>query len=444
MTAYREKVSALPTKTFFVEMLTKDVSLPSAIMDLVDNCVDGALRLRGDDSLEELVVSLLLNDKEFIIRDNCGGIPLDIARQYAFRFGRAENAPSVDNSVGLFGVGMKRAVFKLGRWFEVDSKSDHDAFTVVVDVEAWQKEEPWEFPINAQDDAGIVPEENRGTTIRVRDLHDGVAAQFDMPLFLSRMEREIAAKHQLYLERGLTIQVNGRPVVATSVKFAYISNRLHPAYEEMHSNGVTVKLYSGVGEGGPSARSDAGWYVYCNGRMVVQADQTELTGWGSLGTNRIPRYHHQFARFRGCAFFNSVRSSELPWNTTKDGLDVESELYRTVKLRMVSHMRPVITFLNRLDDEYDQPDEDKKVLAEMLNKASYHSLTLLPQAVTAKEFFYETPVPTKRAPQTARISFLRQKAAVEAVKRCLKVNTNRQVGERTFDWYLENECEGDE
>ena len=311
MTTTREVVSALPTKAFFVDMLTKDVSLPSAIMDLIDNCVDGALRLRGEGSLEGLSVSLTINDAEFVICDNCGGIPLDTARQYAFRFGRAEGAPSYDNSVGLFGVGMKRAMFKLGRRFEVYSESERDFFMVSVDVDAWQKESDWKFPLDTEEHSTAKPKETGGTKIRVWDLHEGVASQFAMSGFLSRLRTEISAKHQIYLERGLTIQVNRTLLIATSVKFAFLPQLLNPAHEELNYNGVTVNLFSGIGEAGSRARLDAGWYVYCNGRMVVKADQTELTGWGTLGTNRIPKYHHQFARFRGCVFFNSLQSSEL-------------------------------------------------------------------------------------------------------------------------------------
>ena len=445
MATTQEVVSALPTKTLFVEMLTKDVSLPSAIIDLIDNCVDGALRIRGESSLEGLVVNLMINDTEFQISDNCGGIPLDIARLYVFRIGRPANAPAVESSVGLFGVGMKRSLFKLGRQFEVYSKSNGDSFSVKVDVESWQREEvPWEFPLNVRSGTETNSGGELGTTIKVLHLNSGVASQFAQSSFMSRLQSEISARHQAYLERGLTIQVNDKSVVSTIVKFAYIPNRLHPAYEEIHNNGVTVKLYCGIGEGGPSARSDAGWYVYCNGRMVVKADQTELTGWGMLGTNRIPRYHHQFARFRGCAFFNSVHSSELPWNTTKDGLDVEADLYRTVKLRMASHMRPVITFLNYLDKELEQPEEDKRVLTSMLKGASYAAVSSLAPSDTNDKFSFETPVPTPKPPETSRISFYRTKAAIDTVKRCLKVRTNKEVGERTFDWYLENECESDE
>ena len=35
---------AFPAKHFFVEMLTRDIELQDAILDLLDNCVDGAMR----------------------------------------------------------------------------------------------------------------------------------------------------------------------------------------------------------------------------------------------------------------------------------------------------------------------------------------------------------------------------------------------------------------
>ena len=33
-----------PTKRFFVEMLTRDIDLEDAILDLLDNCLDGVSR----------------------------------------------------------------------------------------------------------------------------------------------------------------------------------------------------------------------------------------------------------------------------------------------------------------------------------------------------------------------------------------------------------------
>jgi hypothetical protein len=38
----KQLISAEPTKSFFVDMLTRDIALEQAILDLVDNSVDGA------------------------------------------------------------------------------------------------------------------------------------------------------------------------------------------------------------------------------------------------------------------------------------------------------------------------------------------------------------------------------------------------------------------
>lgn len=436
-TQHEDSVKARPTKAFFVEMLVKDVSLLSAIMDLVDNTVDGALRVRGDGSLDGLFVLLTIQPNHFEIKDNCGGISVELAKEYAFRFGRDVNAPIIKGSVGLFGVGMKRAVFKLGRQFQVRSTSARNSFDINVNVVQWQSNdsEPWTFPMLVEEYVEDTLEEQRGTTVTVSDLYEGVKSRFELPLFASSLEHEIAARHQIYLERGLNIKINGSSVAASAPQFAYTADRtLRPAYEDLCYNGVAVRLFAGIGD---TNVDNAGWYVYCNGRMVVKADQTKLTGWGELGTTRIPKYHHQFSRFRGCAFLDSENPSSLPWNTTKDGLDVESDIYRTVRLEMVLLMRPVIDFLNRLDQELEEPEE-KRLLTALVARAEYLPPTrALP---TAPSFHYEKPPPRPRRPRTVRIQYDRPTELVDRVKKCVRARSAREAGEKTFDWYLENEC----
>jgi len=39
-----DRAEVSPTKQFFVSMLTRDINLADAILDLLDNCLDGALR----------------------------------------------------------------------------------------------------------------------------------------------------------------------------------------------------------------------------------------------------------------------------------------------------------------------------------------------------------------------------------------------------------------
>jgi hypothetical protein len=66
-------------------------------------------------------------------------------------------------------------------------------------------------------------------------------------------------------------------------------------------NGLEArKVIAGIEESKPT---EAGWYVSCNGRFVLVADQSQKTGWGEDGGKLIPKMHHQFARFRGYVFF---------------------------------------------------------------------------------------------------------------------------------------------
>jgi hypothetical protein len=112
-----------PTKAFFVEMLVKDIELERAVLDLVDNSIDGAKRLRPDAPIDYtgLRIDIDVGRAQFRITDNCGGFDIHTATTYAFRFGRAPGAGQTPYSIGQFGVGMKRALFKFGRAFSVTS-----------------------------------------------------------------------------------------------------------------------------------------------------------------------------------------------------------------------------------------------------------------------------------------------------------------------------------
>ena len=120
----RYVIQAYPEKGFYIHNLTKDIELIRAILDLVDNSVDGARRLRPDGDFNGLLISITVDANHFEIADNCGGMPADMARTYAFHFGRPQGMPTTAHSVGQFGVGMKRALFKLGNDFRIESKLD--------------------------------------------------------------------------------------------------------------------------------------------------------------------------------------------------------------------------------------------------------------------------------------------------------------------------------
>ena len=118
----KDGIDASPAKAFFVWMITRDIELQDAILDLLDNCVDGIRRIgakSGDKPYTGRYAHITFGQDQFCIEDNCGGIPIATARDYAFRMGRPvdANVPP-KGTIGVYGIGMKRAIFKMGQHAE--------------------------------------------------------------------------------------------------------------------------------------------------------------------------------------------------------------------------------------------------------------------------------------------------------------------------------------
>ncbi len=432
-------IDASPTKEFFIEMLTRDIELIPAIVDLVDNCVDGARCLKGGGPYKDLFVRLTVKPAEFKIADNCGGIDLDTAVKYAFRFGRPAAMKQTPHSIGEFGVGMKRALFKLGTAFVVESTAAHSQFVLEVDVNDWSKEDSWDLPLKSASSGKTTPISKRGTTIAVDTLHPSNAADFELETFQSRLRDELERRHQESIGRGLAITLNRTPIHVNPNTLLQ-SGDIQPAVREFSLNGaadkVDVKLYCGVAESSPR---DAGWYVFCNGRLVMEADQSSVTGWGARDGQAIPSYHNQFATFRGYVFMESDDAGRLPWNTTKTGVDADSEVFRNVRQEMLQVMRPVIDFLNRLDDEKDREESEGPGPLTVAVEAA----RAVPLAKTKPSALFVSPEPKpKPKPKaTGRIQYDRPVSQIAAAKEVLGATTYVEVGERTFDYFYEAECE---
>ena len=186
----KSKASANPTKAFFVRMITRDITLEDCIFDLIDNSIDGAWELAGgrpmslaeDTDLSEYKISIEIKPDRFSIHDNCGGISLDDAANYAFTFGRKEDAETENFSIGVYGIGMKRAVFKIGSRINIRStfidQDDLLSFRVPVEVDAWLAagDGNWDFDIEEAENL-----EAPGVKIDVTNLNEAAAQSFDSP-----------------------------------------------------------------------------------------------------------------------------------------------------------------------------------------------------------------------------------------------------------------------
>ncbi|VWM12269.1 ATP-binding protein [Burkholderia lata] len=439
--AEKQNINAHPTKTFFVDMLTRDIALEQAVLDLVDNSVDGAKSMKddGEHPFEGRQVEINFDRDNFRIWDNCGGFDSDTARDYAFRFGRPAAAKATPHSIGQFGVGMKRALFKFGNRFIVRSATAEDSWSVDVDVPTWENDEPnWEFPWAKFDADDKLSQHNPGTEIVVTNLRQEVSWKFSLKNFENNIISLIKSKHRQFIAGGLQITVNGTAIDATSLQllirddgtFAPGTDQL--VFGDDENTQVKVRIIVGVG---PSVPREAGWYVVCNGRVILEADRRSITGWGlieeSSNSIAIPTFHNQFARFRGIVHFDSQDSSRVPWNTTKTDVDQDNSVWQATFERMMEMMRPVISFLNDLDKDIDEHTREQSPLYEHISSAK----AIRPEELTLTKAEFSAPARGTLAKRikTVKIQYSRPVSQVEHLMKELSLGSAKAVGERTFD-----------
>lgn len=456
-----DHVQLVPAKRFFVEMLTRDIELVDAILDLVDNCLDGAMRLlSGNNSgirpYKRFEVEISFDEEHFRISDNCGGIPRKVALESAFRMGRHDSERDKNlPTVGVYGIGMKRAIFKMGEDAYVFCNTEEGCYRVEISKEWMMNDSLWELPLIDLDDCG----EEYGTKIEVKQLRDGIKLQFGNQDFIDNIHKVISTHFSYIISKGLNIKINGKSIEPSisitrfAKDFSNKKDSIAPYVYKHNIDGVDVEVaigfYRSLGtdeeeqdeKDGKSVSTSAGITIICNDRVVLHNDKTHVTGWGEAG---VPRYHTQFIGISGVVIFQSNTPAKLPLKTTKRGVDSSTEIYAIVKDKVREGIKIFTDFTNRW--KKSSKDELSKYF-KLEETESAPSITIS-QKVKSEDwsnvrrdggqvFKPRLPLPKETDP-TERVVFTKKRSEIIAVSEYLfdEVRPTTLVGEYCFDQIL--------
>lgn len=433
-------VHAYPTKDFFVKMITRDIALEDCIFDLLDNSIDGARRKMNRTlpaSLAGFFVRIHFNKNEFRIEDNCGGILLSDAIDYAFNFGRRLGSPSeVEGGIGLYGIGMKRAIFKMGRAATVSSEGADACFEVKIDVDKWEAQEQsdWDFDYDDATATGV-----KGTKVTVTKLYPEIASLFSDEVFKNELSMTIARDYAFFIDQGLEVAVDGTRIPAFKYHLRE-SDTLRPAVKEYEDDGVSVRILAGLiddlsdeipDEMRPGDVDRFGWFVGCNDRVVLAGDKTNRTVWGDNG---FPIWHGQYNGFAGFALFRAADQRKLPWTTTKRGLDNSNPVYRRAVAAMKEITLEFIAYTNRRKADLDAARE-----AEKAPRVVDIGALKTTQALKLPEL--SAPGESSKNDNLVVISYRRKKRELDEIRRHLGKlwMSNKDIGMHTFTYFVETE-----
>lgn len=436
-----------PSKAFFVDMITRDLTVEDSILDLIDNAIDAAVTRQDVDVMTVLpghehnkhrfskaTIAINIDDVALTINDTCGGMSIKDAEEVVFRFGNP-GVRSPSGGLSVYGIGMKRSFFKLGRNIRVNSQTKTDRFSVTIDVEAWthKGDDDWDFEFSEAEKLRERPE-HTGTEITIEELTSDTRRRFAAPGFAKDLLKRIESAYALFLMAGVEIKVNGRAAVSQLPAEVLKGKRINSAPKQFSVDGVSVYIIVGVSP--PKDRQRHGWYVFCNGRMVLNADKSDVTGWG----RDAPQWHTKFGHFVGYLYFRSSDVTKLPWRTTKQGVVTELAVYQEALAEMQVQMRPVLGFLSKLyPGEATQEDVPER---SIMKEAKGVSITSLSQAhvgfrVTAKKS------PKDPDARLISIQYKKRRGDIERLKRCVKLlrgESAKRVGEYAFEYLMKQEC----
>jgi len=443
-------------------MLVRDIELKDSILDLLDNCVDGILRTKTADLTKAKPYAgyradIVVSPECFVIEDNCGGIPLRIAINSAFAIGKPEPIVGADAvaTVGMYGIGMKRAIFKLGQNAVVDSWNDKP-FRVKITPE-WLGADGWdqlpmaELPVDALAQGH--------TRIFINHLHPAIRADFELESFVDELVNEISQNYAIIIDKGFAVTVrtnlnDGTPEPIPAKSLALLRTvgggigAIAPYVYVGQIDGVDVEIYAGLYRRLPTeeerdreeetkgSKDDAGWTVACNDRVVVWKDRTRLTGWGEA---TVPNYHGQFIAITGIVLLRSEDPRRLPLTTTKRGLDAGSDIYSKVKDMMREATKGLTSFTNKwknFEDELENLYKDTTYveLADLRQEAPAVAQRVYHRFADVKRYAPNLPTPVLEK-TSSRVSFQAAKAEISRLSLVYFGQTAAkasEVGEEAF------------
>lgn len=321
--------------------LTKDITPSEALFDLVDNSIDAARRCLDPShvdqyglplSYEGFVVRLHVGCKRVYLSDNCGGIEDRELAKRVFVTGKLSHQPY---GIGGFGIGLKRALFRLGTKYALKSDTDGDTAASISFTRADLAKVSSDLTAHRLPSLG-----RKRFVIAIARFENGVEHHLTSALDSGDLARNLSRRYGIFISKGLKIVLNGVKVPAFMPALRGDGLVAIQATNMVAENGVSIFVDAGMhsltrlpGEADYSPMiaktltDQYGWYFVCNDRIVRVASHEPELGWTT-------KWHQEYYGFLGWVRFVAEDPEDLPWDTKKTFIDPNSLSFRAIATRL--------------------------------------------------------------------------------------------------------------
>jgi len=316
-------INGTPKKRLFLSIIS-DYDLRTGLCELVDNAIDHWLT---NGTKSGFVVAITLDaDRQFIqVSDNAGGVAEEDA-ELLIAPGASGN-PLDHSSIGIFGVGGKRAGVALGELVEIRTRQGTGNSIQIDLTKEWIENPDWRLDIYQ------IPDIEAGTTtVDITKVRQGFDKEDITSIF-----RSLGENYAWFINKGCNITLNGDTVKPHSFdSWAYPPefSPKHAAFQIEPSPGkfLNVDITGGLIIDRIPEEENYGVYFECNNRLVAKELKVREVGYFIPSEAGVPHPDASLARvivkFSGPAEL-------MPWNSSKSGITYSHPAFMAVRHRII-------------------------------------------------------------------------------------------------------------
>jgi hypothetical protein len=321
------RIDATPEKRLYHSIIA-DYDLNRAISELIDNAIDVAIRSK---KLSELKVSVDIDpDRQtIVVRDNAGGLRRE---ELALLISPGRSGSDLyDETIGLFGVGAKRAVVALASSISITTRHQSGkTFRIEYDDE-WLGDSDWH--LNYYEVDSIPEGETLIDLARPRIITDESAVE--------NLRGHLSTTYAKFISISkVSILLDGIAIVPQMFEdWSYPPGWEPRKYLGSLSNKdgriVVVSVLAGLSRESSPTTGDYGVFLYCNGRLVSRGLKSPEVGF-TQGLAGPP--HPKISLTRVIVDLQGA-AADMPWNSSKSDINYNHATFRSLRnwlLKIVS------------------------------------------------------------------------------------------------------------
>ena len=317
-------IDATPSKRIFLSIIA-DYDINKAICELIDNALDLWI-IAGRRKDVEISITLDISQQRICVNDNAGGLERS-ELSYIVGPGRTGNTNS-DQTIGIFGVGTKRAVVALAQDITIKTRKDNKTYSISFDDQWIKKEDEWQLPVYEIEDIPC-----GSTYIELLKLRQSLNEEK-----INILKLHLGAVYSEFLgNQNVIIQVNKEEIIPiTFDNWAYppdFEPRKYTATIKTKTDEVvSLSAIAGLTLESSPAGGEYGVYFYCNNRLIAQALKTLDVG---FATGLAGKPHADISLVRVLIFLEGP-ARLMPWNSSKSNVNSSHEVFISIQKWLIN------------------------------------------------------------------------------------------------------------